>query len=163
MACRFPGVVIDGAVSRTELSKRVVGNPGALKQLEAIVHPLVKAARDDFLARMNDECKPLAVLDIPLLYENQLQHICDEVLVVSAPAHIQRARVLARPAMQALPEVEAVAKYEAILAKQMPDEQKRVQQGVVVIDTSATIEETRLAVSAFVTSRKEGLCPEGPD
>ena len=74
----FPGVVIDGAICRPELSKRVIGNPSALKQLEDIVHPLVKEARDAFLKRMDHTGEALAVLDIPLLFENSLEGLCDE-------------------------------------------------------------------------------------
>lgn len=152
----FPGVIFDGAVSRVELSKHVIGKPDNLKRLEAIVHPLVTASRDAFLAEMHASGALLAVLDIPLLFENGLERLCDAVLVVSAPAAAQRARVLARPTMASLPDG-GVAKFEAILAKQLPDAEKRARPGVVVIDTGASLEATRGAVAAFVASRRQAV------
>ena len=92
----FPEVIVDGAVYRPALSKRVIGDSSAMKKLEVIVHPIVRAARDDFVERMRRSGETLAVLDVPLLFENDLQRECDEVLVVSAPADVQRRRVLAR-------------------------------------------------------------------
>jgi dephospho-CoA kinase len=114
----FPGVVADGAVDRAKLAARVLGNPAALRKLEAVVHPLVRADADAFLARHRAAGTPLAVLDIPLLFETGGRDRVDKVVVVSAAPGIQRERVLARPGM-------TVEKFEAILARQMPDAEKR--------------------------------------
>ena len=149
----FPGVVIDGAVSRPALSKAVLGDAAALKRLEALVHPLVRAARRDFLARARAAAEPLAVLDIPLLYEAGCEKECDEVLVVSAPPSVQRERVLSRPNMRAMAPEESAAKFEAILANQLPDAEKR-KRAHCVIDTGAPMESTRAAVAAFAEQRR---------
>ena len=142
----FPEAVEDGAVSRPKLFKCVVGNSEAMQRLEAIVHPLVKAARDTFLAEVRSSGQLLAVLDIPLLFEKDLQSTCDEVLVVSATAAIQRDRVLARPNM-------TVTKFEDILARQVPDDEKRLRANSV-IDTACSLEATRAAVCEFVSARR---------
>ena len=149
----FPDAIVDERVDRVALSRHVVGNADALRRLEAIVHPLVKASRNEWLRRMHAEGQIIVVLDIPLLYENKLEAVCDEVIVVSAPADVQRSRVLGRPNMQALPEAERVAKFEAILAKQVPDVQKRARADYVV-DTGTAIAATRRDVDDFVASRK---------
>ncbi|MET3483517.1 dephospho-CoA kinase [Methylobacterium sp. 1973] len=123
----FPGVLDgDGGVDRTRLRAAVLDAPDRMAALEAIVHPLVRAANTDFLAR--HAAAPLVVLDIPLLYETGGAGRCDAVVVVSAPPEIQRARVLARPGM-------TEAAFAAILAKQMPDAEKRARADFV-IDTS---------------------------
>ena len=114
----FPGSVRDGVVDRAALSGMVFGRPERLRELEAIVHPLVRAERDRFLARAEEARAAVAVLDVPLLLETGGDADCDAVLVVTAAPEVQRARVLARPQMT--PE-----KLEVILAKQMPDAQKR--------------------------------------
>ena len=142
----FPEAVEDGAVSRPKLSKCVVGNSEAMQRLEAIVHPLVKAARDTFLAEVRSSGQLLAVLDIPLLFEKDLQSTCDEVLVVSATAEIQRERVLARPNI-------TLSKFEDILARQVPDDEKRLRANSV-IDTACSLEATRAAVCEFVSARR---------
>jgi dephospho-CoA kinase len=121
----FPDVVENGAVNRVRLGSRVFGKPNALKQLEAIVHPLVRDERDRFLALHRRRRAKLVVLDVPLLYETGGQAICDEVMVVSAPAFLQRRRALARPDMT--PE-----KLASILARQMPDHEKRKRADVVI-------------------------------
>ena len=118
IAAAFPGVVTGGAVDRQALGKRVFGDDAALKALEAIVHPLVRRRQDDFLKRCAARRVPLAVLDIPLLFEVRLDVRCDVLVVVSAPARIQAARVLARPGM-------TQDKFDGILARQMPDAEKR--------------------------------------
>jgi dephospho-CoA kinase len=123
----FPGVVVDGAVDRARLSVAVVGKPEALKALEAVIHPLVREEEQAFLTRCRQAGAGLAVLDVPLLLETGGQGRCDAVLVVTAPAEIQRARVLARPEITA-------QKFEAILARQMPDAQKR-RQAHFLVDT----------------------------
>ncbi len=121
----FPGVVKDGAVDRAALGAKVFGDDVALKTLEAIVHPLVRAAERDFLARHRRYHTPLVVLDIPLLFETHGETRCDVVAVVSAPAFLQAARVLARPGM-------TQARLDAVLAKQMPDGQKRRKADLVI-------------------------------
>jgi dephospho-CoA kinase len=121
----FPGTTRDGRVDREALRTRVLGDPAALTRLERIVHPLVRKAEHAFLAAARRRGDRLAVLDIPLLLETGGQHRVDEVIVVSAPAAVQRARVLARGGMT--PE-----RLAAILARQMPDAQKRGKADHVV-------------------------------
>lgn len=121
----FPGVVRDGAVDRQALGAAVFGNPAALARLEAIIHPRVRAAQRRFLRIQARRRAPVAVLDIPLLYETGAEKRVDAVMVVSAPAAVQRARVLARPGMT--PE-----KFAAILARQMPDAEKRRRADFVI-------------------------------
>lgn len=140
-AC-FPGTVVDGAVDRERLSKAVIGNPDALRELEKIVHPLVRADADAFLARHRAAGAPLAVLDIPLLFETGGRERVDRVVVVTAPAEVQRERVLARPGM-------TQEKFAAILARQVPDARKR-EMADHVIDTGAGMEAARAAVRALV-------------
>ena len=132
------------AISRPLLSKQVVGNPAALALLEAIVHPLVQLEKAKFLAAAQQTKAALVVLDIPLLYETGAEAQCDAVAVVSAAAAAQRARVLARPGMT--PE-----KLDGILSRQMPDEEKR-RRADFVIDTGATVGETRAHVAAVVAA-----------
>lgn len=124
----FPGTVAGGAVDRTKLAAAVLGRPEALAKLEAIVHPLVRAAEQDFLARCRRTGTPVAVLDVPLLLETGGEIRCDAVVVVTAPAEVQRRRVLARPGM-------TEDKFAAISARQMPDAQKR-RRAHFLVDTS---------------------------
>ena len=121
----FPGVTVDGAIDRNLLSQRVLGDGAALKQLESIVHPLVGAAQAKFLEERRAAGDDLVILDIPLLFETRGGREFDLVIVVSDPAAVQRARVLARPGMT--PE-----RLSAILARQMPDAEKRRRADVVV-------------------------------
>jgi dephospho-CoA kinase len=121
----FPGVVCGGAVDRAALGRRVFGDPVALRRLEAILHPLVRAASVRFLARTRGRRQDLAVLDVPLLFETGGEKRCDAVVVVSAPPFVQRGRVLARPGM-------TEARLAQILAQQMPDREKRVRADFVV-------------------------------
>lgn len=121
----FPGVVVDGAIDRARLSAQVVGDPEALEKLEAIVHPLVGAHRIGFFEKAQADGHDIVVLDVPLLYETGGQNNVHKVVVVSAPADVQRERVLARPGMT--PE-----KFEAILARQLPDAEKRARADFVV-------------------------------
>jgi dephospho-CoA kinase len=121
----FPGTTRDGRVDREALRARVLGDPAALKRLERIVHPLVRAAERRFLSAARRRGEPLAVLDIPLLLETGGERRVDRVLVVSAPAATQRARVLARRGMT--PE-----RLAAILARQMPDALKRKKAHEVI-------------------------------
>lgn len=138
----FPGVVVDGAIHRPTLSKQVVGDPAALARLEAIVHPIVRRVQDRFLQTMALRRTPVAVLDIPLLYETGGETRCDAVAVVSAPAFIQRQRVLARPDM-------TEEKFEAILARQTPDAEKRSRADFVV-PSNQGMRETRRTLARVV-------------
>lgn len=139
----FPGTVREGVVDRTILAQRVLGNPAALKQLETIVHPLVRAAADAFLEQHRKAGAPLVVLDIPLLFETGGRSRVDKVVVVTASPDIQRERVLSRPGM-------TEEKFAAILAKQVPDAEKRAAADYV-IDTGHGMEAARAAVAAIVS------------
>ena len=119
----FPGVTKNGAVDRAALSKKVTGNPAALKKLEALIHPLVGQKRDVFLKTTD---APIVVLDIPLLLETGGEKNVDAVVVATAPHHVQRARVLARPGM-------SEAKFQALLVRQLNDAEKRAQAHYLVI------------------------------
>lgn len=145
----FPGVTKEGAIDREALSKRVVGNESAIKQLEAIVHPLVRAAQMQFLQDNRDAGTAVVVLDIPLLFEGGGAKYVDKTVVVSAPAEVQRARVLARPGMTA-------EKFEAILARQMPDAEKRARADFV-IDTGGDFETTRSQVRGILDALHEQI------
>jgi dephospho-CoA kinase len=119
IAAAFPGSVKDGAVDREALRRAVLGDPAALQRLEAIVHPLVRREQQRFLARWRGRGARLVVLDIPLLFETRRDlSEFDAILVVSAPAAVQRARVLLRGGM-------TEARLAAIRARQMPDAEKR--------------------------------------
>jgi dephospho-CoA kinase len=134
---------VDGAIDRAKLSSRVVGDPEALAKLEAIVHPLVGGHRIGFFEQAQAEGHDIVVLDIPLLFETGGEKKVDKVVVVSAAADIQRARVLARPEMT--PE-----KFEAILARQTPDAEKRARADFV-IDTGQGLEHARQQVRDVLT------------
>ena len=138
----FPGVTRDGTVDRALLGQRVLGDAAALKALEGIIHPLVRADADAFLARCRAAGEPLAVLDIPLLFETGGRGRVDKVVVVSAPAEQQRERVLARPGM-------TEEKFESILAKQVPDAEKR-RLADYVVDTGSGFDVTREAIRAII-------------
>jgi dephospho-CoA kinase len=138
----FPGVTVDGRIDRTILSGKVLGNPAAMKTLEAIIHPLVRADADDFLRRSRESGAKLAVLDIPLLFETGGRDRVDKVVVVTAPADVQRARVLERPGM-------TVDKFEAILARQVPDAEKR-RQADFIVDTGHGMDAARDAVRGII-------------
>jgi len=138
----FPGTTQAGVVDRARLAERVLGDTAALKKLEAIVHPLVRADADAFLARHRAAGAPLAVLDIPLLFETGGRERVDRVVVVTAAPEIQCARVLARPGM-------SEAKFAAILAKQVPDADKR-RQADFVVDTGQGFDAARSAVGAII-------------
>ena len=134
----FPGTTQDGTVDRAKLGLRVLGDPAAMLRLEEIVHPLVRREEERFLADAEKNGATIAVLDIPLLFETGGEKRCDAVVVVSAPEDVQRERVLARPGMTA-------EKFKAILAKQMPDEEKRAKADFVV-DTSGGFDAARAQV-----------------
>jgi dephospho-CoA kinase len=135
----FPGAVRDGAIDRDALSQLVLGNPEAMRQLEQIVHPLVRSAQVAFLEQHRAAGTPIVVLDVPLLYEGGGERFCDAVVVVSAPPAVQRARVLARPGMT--PE-----RLDQILALQLPDAEKR-KRADFVISTAFGIEDARSQVA----------------
>lgn len=139
----FPGVLTDGAIDRAKLSAKVVGNPEALAKLEAIVHPLVGADRIGFFQKAQAEGRDIVVLDVPLLFETGGEKSVHKVVVVSAPPEAQRARVLARPEMT--PE-----KFEAILARQTPDAEKRARADFV-IDTGQGLDHARRQVRDLLT------------
>lgn len=138
----FPGTTVGGVVDRAKLGARVLGDAAALKRLEAIIHPLVRADADAFLARHRNAGESIAVLDIPLLFETGGRGRVDKVVVVTAPAEVQRQRVLARPGM-------SEEKLAAILAKQVPDEEKR-RLADFVVDTSQGMDAARAQVKAIV-------------
>lgn len=138
----FPGVTLNGIVDRTKLSAAVMGKPDALKKLEAIIHPLVRQAEQDFVEQAKVNEAKLIVLDIPLLFETDGKQHVDATLVVSAPLEIQRARVMARPGM-------TLQKLDAILARQMPDADKR-KRADYIIDTDAGLESVRRHVKALI-------------
>lgn len=146
----FPGTTADGKVDRAKLGAQVIGRPEAIKTLEAIVHPLVRKAEVQFLKENEGRGAPIVVLDIPLLFETGAEQRCDAVVVVSAPADVQRARVLERGTLS--PE-----KFEAILAKQMPDEEKRARADFVV-DTSVGFDGARAQVHDIL--RKVATMPK---
>lgn len=143
----FPGVVENGAVNRARLSEHVVGKPEALDRLNRIVWPLLGAGRAAFFEKAKADGAPIVMLDIPLLFETGGERNVDVTVVVSAPADQQRARVLAREGM-------TVEKFEAILARQMPDAEKRARADFV-IDTSQGLEPARAQVKAILARLRD--------
>ncbi len=140
----FPGVVRDGAVDRKLLGARVFNDPEALRRLEAIIHPLVRRMEQDFVADAAARGAPIVVLDIPLLLETGGEGRCDKVVVVTASPEVQKARVLARPGM-------TEERLAAILAKQMPDAEKR-KRADYVIHTEFGVEEARREVRQLIAT-----------
>jgi dephospho-CoA kinase len=138
----FPGTTTDGRVDRNRLAARALNDAIALKRLEAIVHPLVQAAEQRLLADAAARGEKVAVLDIPLLFETGADQRVDAIVVVSAPPEVQRARVLERPGM-------TLDKLESILAKQMPDAEKR-RRADFLVDTSRGVEAARAQVRAIL-------------
>jgi dephospho-CoA kinase len=138
----FPGTTQHGKVDRAKLAARVVDDPAGLKRLETIVHPLVSAAKQRFLKAAEADGVPVVVLDIPLLFETGGEQRVDAVVVVSAPADIQRQRVLARPGMTA-------EKLDKLLARQLPDAEKR-QRADFVVDTSRGMDAARAQVQEIL-------------
>jgi dephospho-CoA kinase len=134
----FPDTTSNGKVDRNKLAAKVIDDKGALKRLEAIVHPLVAKAREKFLADAQARGAPVVVLDIPLLFEIGGNSSCDAVVVVSAPAEIQRVRAFARPGM-------TEDKFAALLAKQVPDAEKRARADFIV-DSSQGLDHARAQV-----------------
>jgi dephospho-CoA kinase len=134
----FPGTTSDGKIDRNKLAAKVIDDKAALTRLESIVHPLVAKAREKFLADAQARGAPVVVLDIPLLFEIGGSSSCDAVVVVSAPAQIQRARAFARPGM-------TEDKFAALLAKQVPDAEKRARANFIV-DSSQGLDHARAQV-----------------
>jgi dephospho-CoA kinase len=143
----FPGVVVDGAIDRAKLSAAVVGDPEALQKLEAIVHPLVGAHRIGFFEDAQAAGHDIVVLDVPLLYETGGDKKVHKVVVVSASTDVQRARVLARPEM-------TEAKLDAILARQLPDAEKRARADFV-IDTGQGLEAAHQQVRDILAALRQ--------
>jgi len=140
----FPGVAEDGAINRAKLSARVVNDSAAFQRLNGIVWPLLGANRRAFFQKAEEDGVDIVVLDIPLLYETGGERNMDAVVVVSAPADIQRQRVLAREDMNE-------AKLDAILARQMADEEKRARAHFIV-DTSRGFEHARAQVRDIIAA-----------
>ena len=134
VAALIPEAIEDGAVSRARLRAALGNHPGLLDRLQDIVHPLVAEDRRGFL---NDHQGQIVLLDMPLLFETGAESYCDTIVVVTAPPKVQRARVLDRGSMSA-------DEFEAILARQMPDAEKRARADVVI--ETLTLEQTRAAV-----------------
>jgi dephospho-CoA kinase len=134
----FPGTVSNGVVDRDRLAEAVLGDSEAIKRLEALVHPLVREDSERFLQEHRRKGTPVVVLDIPLLFEKGGREPVDKIVVVTAPADVQRQRVLMRPGM-------TEKKFESILALQIPDAEKQ-KRADFIIDTSRGIEPAREAV-----------------
>jgi dephospho-CoA kinase len=139
----FPGTTRDGRVDRTALGRRVLGDAPALQMLETIVHPLVREAEKQFLTKAEATGAMVAVLDIPLLFETGGENRVDAVVVVSAPSEVQRARALERGLS---PEG-----LDALLARQMPDADKR-RRADFVVDISRGIEHARAQVQSILAA-----------
>jgi dephospho-CoA kinase len=148
----FPGVTTDGVIDRQKLSAILVAHPERLKSLEAIVHPLVRARINRFLEESAAAGAELAVVDIPLLFERGVDWGLDAVAVTVVDEAEQRRRALARPGM-------TVEKLDAILARQMPQAEKRARADYI-LDTGASIDSTRADVAALVGKLTESARPE---
>ena len=142
----FPGVAKDGRIDRKLLSERIAASPQRLHRLEGIVHPLVVEAELDFLRAAEKKGAPLAVLEIPLLFETGADSRVDVTVVVSAPHDVQRARVLARPGMTA-------DKLEHLLARQLPDAERRARADYVV-DSGLSLADMRIEIDKLIESLK---------
>jgi dephospho-CoA kinase len=138
----FPGVAVDGKIDRAKLAARLIGKPDAIKRLEAIVHPLVRAATQRFTQEQAAKGARVILLDIPLLFETGGEKNVDAVVVVSSPPEVQRARVLGRPGM-------TVEKLDALLRRQMPDAEKRARAHFVV-DTSRSFDSARAQIHGIL-------------
>ncbi len=142
----FPDAIVDGRVDRELLGRAVLGKPEAMKRLEAVVHPLVGLAQRDFLQKAAAAGAKMAVIDVPLLFETGGEKRVDVVVVVSAPADMQRQRVLARPGM-------TVEKFELIVKKQVSDAEKR-RRADFVVDSSKGLEHAEREVVAIIEALK---------
>lgn len=142
----FPGTVAEGRVDRQKLAQALGGEAKRFKQLEAIVHPLVRAAEREFLQERYRAGETMAVLEVPLLYETGGDALVDASIVVSASPAIQRERVLARPGMTQV-------KFDELLRRQMSDEDKR-RRADFVVDTNGTLEQTGAQIDDIITELK---------
>ncbi|HEY5065491.1 MAG TPA: dephospho-CoA kinase [Xanthobacteraceae bacterium] len=140
----FPGSTSGGKVDRAKLAAMVLNDRAALARLEAIVHPLVSESTDEFLADAKAKNVSVVVLDVPLLFETDTHRRCDATVVVSAPAEIQRQRVLERPGM-------TEEKFSAILSKQLPDAEKR-RRADFIVDSSKDFDHARAQVHDILRS-----------
>ena len=147
VSAAFPGTLKDGAIDRQALGAAVLGRPGELERLERIVFPLLRGEREAWLKAQDHAGHPLIVLDIPLLFETGAEGGVDFVVVVSAPADVQKSRVLERPGM-------TPAKLDAILAKQMPDAEKR-RRADAVLETGTGLAETEAALDRLLERLKD--------
>jgi dephospho-CoA kinase len=143
----FPGTVQGGVLDRTKLGAIVFADEAAKKRLEAIIHPMVAEERIGFFEEAKAKSAPFVVLDIPLLFETSGDKACHKVVVVSAPLEVQRERVLARPGMSA-------EKFEAIVAKQTPDAEKRARADYL-IESDKGLEHARARVREIVAELKK--------
>jgi dephospho-CoA kinase len=134
----FPGTTADGKVDRARLSARVVHDPAAIKQLEQIVHPMLGASRQKFLHEAEQSGAPVAIVDVPLLFETGGENRVDAVVVVTTTPEIQRQRILARDNMTG-------EKLDAIIARQLPDAEKR-KRADFVVDTSHGLDPVRARI-----------------
>lgn len=143
----FPAAIVDGTVDRSKLSELVIGHARSIKRLEEIVHPAVRAAQGAFIMEAHKNGADMVVLEIPLLFETEADARVDVVIVVSAPADIQKERVLQRPGM-------TEEKFASILAKQVPDSEKR-KRADFVVDTSGKISETQDTLDKLIESLRQ--------
>lgn len=148
----FPGTAVDGKIDRRKLGALVVNDEAALKRLEAIVHPMVRESETRFLRHARSQDEPVVVLDIPLLFETGGEKRVDAVVVVTAPGEVQRERVLGRPGMD-------LGKLEALLARQMPDAEKR-RRADYIVDSGNGLEAAREQVRDIL--RKVATLPGKP-
>lgn len=149
----FPGSVENGTVNRVELSRQLSENPAKFKELEAIIHPLVRAREGTFLERERAAATPIVLLDIPLLFETGGEARVDAIVVVTCDPEIQRARVLARPGM-------TVEKFELILSRQISDAEKR-KRADFIIDTGQGLEAAHEQVRQVLAILKTGWKRKG--
>jgi dephospho-CoA kinase len=139
----FPGTTTDGKVNRNKLSERVVHDPEAMRRLEQIVHPMLGASRQKFLQDAERSGAPVAVVDVPLLFETGGEKRVDAVVVVTTTPEIQRERILARPNMTR-------EKLDAVLVRQMPDSEKR-KRAHFIVDTSHGLDPVRLQIQDILS------------
>lgn len=148
----FPGSISDGTVDRQELARQLAADPGRFKDLEAIVHPLVRQREAQFVEARQAAGDDMIVLDIPLLFEVGGEDRVDVVVVVTCDPQIQRERVLARPGM-------TVEKFELILSRQVPDRLKR-QKADFLVDTGEGMEAARTRVDQIIAALRAGMKSE---
>ena len=147
IAAAFPDVVVDGVVNRSALGAHVLSDPAAMKKLEAIVHPLVWAARDAFIQQRQAQGDWIVVYDVPLLFETGADKSVDAIVVVTAPPELQKQRVLMRPGM-------TQEKFEVIVGKQTPDTEKRARADFIV-ETGEGLDATRAQVRHILKTLRE--------